>query len=141
MLRKRQRRRRQSGDWRSQGRLRSEVTRRKIGGLKRRFCGTSWRLGDALVHSIVEMDDAVGKLFGREQRELDVAMARRDERDAFADEDRDYVDAELVDFADVEEGSGDFAAAHHPDVFARLRAQFLRKLLDGLFDELDARLD
>ncbi len=40
--------------------------------------------------------------------------ARLDERDAFADEDGDDVDAELVDFALVQEGGDDFAAAHHP---------------------------
>lgn len=93
------------------------------------------------VNSVVEMDDAIGKLFGREQRELDVAVARRDERDPFADEDRDHVDAELVDFAGVEEGSVEFAAAHHPNVFARLRAQALHERLDRFADELDSRLD
>ena len=43
--------------------------------------------------------------------EADGAMARLNEGDAFADEDGDDVDAELVDFALVQEGGDDFAAA------------------------------
>jgi len=50
--------------------------------------------------------------------EADGAMARLNEGDAFADEDGDDVDVELVDFALVQKGDDDFAAAHHPDIFA-----------------------
>src|SRR5579863_4811171 len=82
-------------------------------------------------NSIAQVDDAVGKRFGREQRELDVAMARGDERDAFADENRDHVDAELVDLAFVEERGDELAAAHHHDFLVRLRAQALCEGLDG----------
>ena len=70
----------------------------------------------------MEVDDAIGKGFGGEKLEADGAMATLDQGDAFADEDGDDVDAELVDFALVQEGGDDFAAAHHPDVFARLGA-------------------
>ncbi len=47
----------------------------------------------------MEEDDAVGEGFGGEELEADGAMARLDEGDAFADEDGDDMDAELVDFA------------------------------------------
>ncbi len=57
--------------------------------------------------------------------------------DAFADEDGDEVDAELVDFALVQKGGDDFAAAHHPDVFAGLGAQALGKWLEWLIDEFE----
>jgi len=49
--------------------------------------------------AVVEEDDAVGEGFGGEEFEADGAMARLNEGDAFADEDGDDVDAELIDFA------------------------------------------
>ena len=52
----------------------------------------------------MEEDDAVGEAFGGEEAEADGAMARLNEGDAFADEDGDDVDAELVDFACVQKG-------------------------------------
>src|SRR2546425_866522 len=52
------------------------------------------------------------------------AIARLNEGDAFADEDGDDVDAELVDFACVQEGGDDFAAA--PFFFLVVRRQFRR---------------
>jgi len=54
-------------------------------------------------------------------------------------EDRDDVDAELVDFALVQKGGDDFAAAHHPDMFAGLGAQALGKCFDGLVYEFEGR--
>ncbi len=61
--------------------------------------------------AVVEEDDAIGEGFGGEEFEADGAMARLNQGDAFADEDGDDVDAELVDFALVQKGSDDFAAA------------------------------
>ncbi len=78
----------------------------------------------------MEEDDAVGEGFGGEEFEADGAMARLNEGDAFADEDGDDVDAELVDFALVQKGGDDFAAAHHPDMFAGLGAQALGEFFD-----------
>jgi len=54
-------------------------------------------------------------------------------------EDRDDVDAELVDFALVQKRGDDFAAAHHPDMFAGLGAQALGKCFDGLVYEFEGR--
>jgi len=85
----------------------------------------------------VEEDDAVGEGFGGEEFEAEGAMARLNEGNAFADEDGDEVDAELVDFALVQKGGDDFAAAHHPDVFAGLGAQALGKWLEWLIDEFE----
>jgi hypothetical protein len=50
----------------------------------------------------MEVDDAVGEGFGGEELEADGAVARLDQGDAFADEDGDDGDAELVDFAVVQ---------------------------------------
>jgi hypothetical protein len=68
--------------------------------------------------AVVEEDNAVGEGFGAEELEADGTVARLDEGDAFANEDGNDVDAELVDFALVQKGGDDFAAAHHPDLFA-----------------------
>ena len=87
----------------------------------------------------MEEDDAVGEGFGREELEADGAMARLDEGNAFADQDGDDVDAELVDFARVQERGDDFAAAHHPNVFAGLGAQALGEGFDWLVDEFEGR--
>jgi hypothetical protein len=51
---------------------------------------------------VAQPDDAVGVLPGGEQAQRHVPVARRDERDALADEDGDDVDVELVDLAGVE---------------------------------------
>src|SRR6266478_1386760 len=77
--------------------------------------------------AIVEVDDSVGEGFGGKELEPDGTMAGLNRRGAFADEDGDDVDAELVDFALVQKGGDDFAAAHHPDIFAGLGAQALGK--------------
>ncbi len=89
--------------------------------------------------AVVEEDDAVGEGFGGEELEAEGAVARLNEGDAFADEDGDDVDAELVDFALVQEGGDDFAAAHHPDIFAGLDAQALGEWFDWLVDEFEGR--
>ncbi len=87
--------------------------------------------------AIVEEDDAVGEDFGGEEFDADGAMARLNEGDTFADEDGDEVDAELVDFPLVQKGDDDFAAAHHPDLFAGLSAQALGESFDWLVDEFE----
>src|SRR5438067_10121423 len=63
-------------------------------------------------------------------------MTRRDERNAFTYERWNDVNYELVNFANVEKRSDDTAAAHHPNVFALLRAQPFREFPDRFFDEL-----
>src|SRR6266851_10220424 len=89
--------------------------------------------------AVVEEDDAVGEGSCGEELEADGAMAGLDERDAFADEDGDEVDAELVDFALVQKGGDDFAAAHHPNVSAGLGAEALGEWFDRLVDEFEGR--
>ena len=89
--------------------------------------------------AIVEVDDSVGEGFGGKELEPDGTMAGLNRRGAFADEDGDDVDAELVDFALVQKGGDDFAAAHHPDIFAGLGAQALGESLDRLAYEFEGR--
>ena len=65
-------------------------------------------------------------------------MPRRHKRNPFSDEDRNYVDVKLVNFTGIEERGNQLAATHHPDLFARRRAQALRKRLHRLRHEIDA---
>src|SRR5438445_13187115 len=74
--------------------------------------------------AVVEVDDGVGEGFGGEELEADGAMASLNKGDAFADEDGDDVDAELVDFALVQNRGDDFAAA--PFFFLVVCRQFRR---------------
>src|SRR2546422_973412 len=62
-------------------------------------------------------------------------MMRRDERNAFTDEDGDDVNDELIDFARVEKRGDNPAAAHHHNILAFLRAQTFGECLDRFFDE------
>src|SRR5690242_19151261 len=60
-----------------------------------------------------------------------------DERDAFADEDRNDVDAEFVDLALVEKRADQLAAAHHENILSFPRAQAPGERSDGFADKLD----
>jgi hypothetical protein len=75
----------------------------------------------------VEEDDAVGEGFGGEEVEADGAMARLNEGNVFADQDGDDVDAELVDFASVQKGGNDFAAAIIQITSRRARTSLVTK--------------
>src|ERR1051325_3641397 len=66
-------------------------------------------------------------------------MSRRDQRDTFTNYDRDNVNDEFVDLAGVEKGRNDFAAAHHPDIFAWHRAQLFGEISDWLIDNVKTR--
>src|SRR5687768_10804465 len=68
-------------------------------------------------------------------------MARRDQRNPFADEYGYDADDEFVDLVFVEKRSDDPAAAHHPDVFALLTTHASGKFLDWLVDEFETGQD
>src|SRR6516162_7497936 len=87
---------------------------------------------------VAQPDHAVRILFDRTQKQREVTMARGDEGDAFADEDGDDVNVELVDLAGIEEGGDDLATAHHPDVFSGLFPQPPDEAFDRFSDELNA---
>ena len=61
--------------------------------------------------------------------------AAGEERDAFADQDRNYADIELVDQVVFEEVAGELAAAHQPDVFSGALAKLIEETLQGFIDE------
>src|SRR6185436_9205601 len=63
-------------------------------------------------------------------------MPRCDQRNTFTNHDRNNVNDEFVDLAGVEKRRDDFAAAHHPDIFARSGAQLFGKVSYRLTNKL-----
>jgi hypothetical protein len=49
------------------------------------------------------------------------AMTRREQRNALADQDRNYMNDEFVDLAFIEKRRNDAGASHHPDVLSFFR--------------------
>ena len=89
---------------------------------------------------VVKAYDSVWMAPRKEQFQRNCTATSLDERNSFPDEDGDNVDNELIDFLLIQKRRDDPAAAHHPNIFARLRAQSLRESPDRLADELDSRL-
>src|SRR5260370_17692967 len=85
------------------------------------------------------MHHTVRKLLGRKQFERNGSLLRFNQRYAFADEDRNDMDAEFVDLSFVQKRSDDLATSHHPNVLTGLRPQALREWLDRLFYHLESR--
>src|SRR6266581_4867000 len=85
----------------------------------------------------MKLDETIGKLFGCQQRQWDVTVTSRDERNAVTDEDRNDADDELVDRLRIEKRGDDFTAAHQPDVFALAFAQSLHEHRDGFVGEFN----
>src|SRR6266851_4998591 len=71
------------------------------------------------------------------QRHLAVTLS--DERNPFADKDRDNAYDEVIDLAFVQKRRDDPSAAHHPDVLALHLAESLGKGANGFVDEINAR--
>jgi hypothetical protein len=68
-------------------------------------------------------------------------MPRLNQGDPLPDQDGDHADAELVDFSSIQKRSDDSASTHHPNIFARLRAQSLSESLDRLVYKIDGQRD
>src|SRR5690348_16289057 len=80
-------------------------------------------LGHGALHSITQLDDTICKLFGRPQRQRDVTVTPRYQRNAVSDEYGNDADNELVDRLRIKKRGDDFTAAHQPDILARLLAE------------------
>src|SRR6266404_2275591 len=85
--------------------------------------------------SVLEGDHAFREGLVLEQRKLTLRKTGREKRKAFADEDWNDADIELVDEVVFEEVACEFAAAHQPDVFSRTLAQLLDESFWGFVDE------
>src|SRR5438046_7000571 len=95
-------------------------------------------MGGASQDTIVQMDYAVRKFLGRKQFERNGSVLGLNQWYAVADEDRNHMDAELVDLSFVQKRSNDLAASHHPNIFTRLPPQALHKWLDRLSRKLES---
>src|SRR5436309_15051983 len=94
-------------------------------------------LGVASQNTIVQMDYAVRKFLGPQQFERNGPVLGLNQWYAGADEDRNHLDAELVDLSFVQKRSNDLAASHHPNIFTRLPAQSLHEWLNRLSRKLE----
>jgi hypothetical protein len=77
--------------------------------------------------TVPHLDHAVFETFGREQVQGCVTVTPRNQRNALPNEHRSHADDELVDGLCVKKRRDDPAAAHHPDILARLRATITRR--------------
>src|ERR1044071_6349909 len=85
-----------------------------------------------LPHNIVQMDYAVRKFLGRKQFEWNGPVLGLNQWYAGTDEDRNHMDAELVDLSFVQKRSNDLATSHHPNILTGLRPQLLHEWFDRL---------
>src|SRR6266571_3889159 len=85
----------------------------------------------------MKLDETIGKLLGCQQRQWDVTVTSRDERNAVSDEDRNDADDELVDRLRIEKRGDDFTAAHQPDILALAFSQAMHEHRDCLVGEFD----
>src|SRR5260370_39577578 len=91
--------------------------------------GRGLRWATLLEDAIVQMPHTVRKVLGRKQFERNGSLLRFNQRYAFADEDRNDMEAEFVDLSFVQKRSDDLAPSHHPNVLTGLRPQALREWL------------
>src|SRR2546421_10136306 len=79
------------------------------------------------------MHHAVRKFLGRKQFERNGSLLRFNQRYAFADEDRNDMDAEFVGLSFVQKRSDDLATSHDPNVLTGLRRKRCANGLIGSF--------
>src|SRR6266568_951382 len=96
---------------------------------------TSWFFAGA---GVLEGDEAFGEGLVFEEGKFTLREAAGEEREAFADQDGNDSDIKLVDQVVFEEVTGEFAAAHQPDIFPGTLAKVLDESFRGLIDEGDA---
>src|SRR5467141_3129608 len=85
--------------------------------------------------SVLEGDHAFREGLVLEQRKLTLRKTGREKRKAFADEDWNDADIELIDEVLFEEVAHKLAAAHQPDVFSGALAQLLDESFRRFIDE------
>ena len=90
------------------------------------------------LHSLTKLDEAIFKLLGRPQRQRDVKVTSRYERNAISDKYRNDADDELVDGLRVKKRSDDLAGAHQPDILTRLLSKTAHEWADCIIHELHA---
>ena len=92
-----------------------------------------------VLHAVVQLDHAIFEALGGEQVQGHVAVTPRYQGNALPNEHWDDADDKLVDGPLVKKGGDGLAAAHQPDIFARLLAQTTHLWADRIVREFDAR--
>src|SRR6266850_2458689 len=98
-------------------------------------CGLLFLPGFGPDASVLEGDHAFREGLVLEQRKLTLRKTGREKRKAFADEDWNDADIELIDEVLFEEVAHELAAAHQPDVFSGALAQLLDESFRSFIDE------
>jgi hypothetical protein len=91
-----------------------------------------------ILHAVVQLDETIFEAVDGAQIQWHMAVTPRYQWNAFANEDRDHADNELVDDLLVKKGGDDLAAAHQPDILARLLSKTAHEWADCLGHELHA---
>src|SRR5436309_237974 len=92
-----------------------------------------------VLHSVTKLDETIFKPFGRPQRQWDVKVTSRYERNAIPDKYRNDANDELVDRLRIKKRGDDFTAAHQPDIFALALSKSIHEDTNCLVCEFDCR--
>jgi hypothetical protein len=98
-------------------------------------------LGLGVLYAVVQLDHTILEALAGEQLQGHVAVTARDQWDALSNEDWGHTDDKLVDRLLVKKGGDDLAAAHQPDILARLLSETAHEWADGIVHELNSRWD
>src|SRR5882762_7485477 len=112
------------------------------GVLKREAVRVAFRaLGLRVLYVVVQLDQTIFEALDGEQLQGYVAGTPRYQWDALPNENWGHTDDKLVDRLLVKKGGDDLAAAHQPDILARLLSETAHKWADGIVHELNSRWD
>src|SRR5262249_29569577 len=94
-----------------------------------------------LPNAVLQLNQTILEALDGVQIQRHVAVPSRYQRNAIPDEHWGHTDDELVDRLLVEKGRDEVAAAHQPDVLARLLSKTADERADGAVHELHAGRD
>ena len=89
----------------------------------------------------MQLNQTIREALNRVQTQWHVAVTPRYQWNAIPNEHWGHTDDELVDCMLVKKGGDDLAAAHQPDILARLLSETAHKWADGIVHELNSRWD
>ena len=91
-----------------------------------------------VLNAVTQLNHTIIEAFDGLQIQRHVALTSRYQWNAIPNEHRDHGDDELVDRVLVEKGGNELAAAHQPDVLARLLSKTAHEWADRTVHELHA---
>src|SRR5438046_205423 len=91
-----------------------------------------------LLNTVMQLNHAILEAFDRLHVQRHMAVTPRHQWNAVPNEHRDHADDELVDRLLVKKGGDEVAAAHQPDILARLVSKTAHEWADCTIHELHA---